>query len=107
MAIKSARDSISPERVSFLGDEAQRIGFHALPNRVQGTELCAVQATDHSPVTVTIFRASGVKRVEDYLGCHNQTDGSDLPALALLRAFEDSIDAVAATSRWTRPAGAR
>ena len=55
-----AQDSISPEALLFLQREAERIGFFALPDSLNGTPLCADWATDHSTATVTVFRRDGV-----------------------------------------------
>ena len=97
-----ARDSVSPEALLFLAREAERIGFYALPDRLEGTDFCADWATDHPTVTVTIFRAAGVKSVRDYHGCSERADHSVRPAIAQLRTFESMIDGVAASFRWVR-----
>ena len=104
---RSARDSVSPEGLVFLAREAQRIGFFALPESLEGTAYCADLATDHPTVTVTMFHSGGVKRVRDYHGCYERSDHSVLPAVSQLRTFERMIDGVTASFRWVRPAGIR
>ena len=104
---RSAQDSVSPEALLFLQREAERIGFFALPDDLVGTPFCADSATDHPTVTVTVFRREGVKRVVDYHGCFERSDHSVRPAVAQLRTFEGTIDGVAASFRWIRPAKRR
>jgi hypothetical protein len=55
--------------------------------------------TDLPRATVSLFRGGGVKRVEDYHGC--------LDGPKELRRFQVSIDSVAGSSRWVRPAKIR
>ena len=104
---RSAQDSVSPEGLLFLAREAQRIGFFALPDSLEGTEFCADLATDHPTVTVTMFHSGGVKRVRDYQGCYERSDHSVRPAVSQLRTFERMIDGVTASFRWVRPAAIR
>jgi hypothetical protein len=104
---RSAQDVVSPEALLFLQREAERIGFFALPDKLEGTALCADWATDHPTVTVTVFRREGLKRVVDYHGCFERADHSVRPVVAQLRTFEEIIDGVTGSFRWVRPARRR
>ena len=93
---RTASDSVDPAAFRLLMDEAARIGFRALPDEIAESRLCGRMASDASSVIVTLFGAEGNKRVDDYRGCH----GGPRP----LRDFQDRIDSVAGSRRWTRPA---
>ena len=94
-----ASDSIPPERFRALAVEAERIGFDRFPASIVGTHLCRDRVTDLPRATVSLFRGGRVKRVEDYHGC--------LDGPKALRRFQVSIDSVAGSSRWVRPAKIR
>src|SRR5690242_15779041 len=105
---RTATDSISPEKLEWLVQEAGRIGFFALPPEIlKDHALCPVAATDHPGATVTIFRADSAHRVVDYLGCRVGSDTSATARLESLRQFESAIDSVAQSQRWVRPASLR
>jgi len=105
---RTATDSISPEQLGQLVQEAERIGFFELPPDIlKDSTLCPVAATDHPSATVTIFRADSAHRVVDYLGCRFASDASATERLEALRHFESAIDSVAQSERWVRPASLR
>jgi hypothetical protein len=98
-----ASDSLAPSAVAWLGGEAERVGFFALPPVIaQDSTLCSARATDHPTATVTIFHADAARQVVDYHGCYTGRNLSVAPAVARLRHFEEQIDSVARTDRWTR-----
>jgi hypothetical protein len=101
--VPAVTDSISPEGVLFLQQEAARIGFFALPAQIDRTNMCRDRATDNPTATVTIFTVAGVHAVRDYHGCFNGADHSVMLPLANLRTFEAQIDGVAGSFRWSRP----
>ena len=87
---------------------ADSVGFFTFPARIaDDPAVCGNQATDHPTATVTIHRAVGTHRVEDYLGCHGSEDApANRERLNRLRAWESAIDSVAGTNRWlTSPPG--
>lgn len=94
--LRTASDWVDTAAFRLLTDEAARIGFRGLPNEIAESRLCGRMASDASSVIVTLFGAQGNKRVEDYLGC--------LDGPRPLRDFQDRIDSVAGSRRWTRPA---
>jgi hypothetical protein len=104
---RTAQDSLSPEALLYLEREAERIGFFALPDSLEGSDLCADWATDHPTVTVTLFGPRGRKRVADYHGCFERSDHSVKPVVGRLRTFERMIDGVVGSFRWVRPAQRR
>jgi hypothetical protein len=90
--------------VEALVRRAGAAGFFELPEEITADPaLCRDRATDQPTVTVTIYRAAGVKRVVDYRGC------APAPAvegrLERLRALEAAVDSAAGSSRWARPGG--
>jgi hypothetical protein len=92
-----ASDSVAPAALEGLVREARRIGFWALPDKIDDSPLCGREESDYPIATVAIHTGSGSKRVVDYLGC--------LGAPRPLRAFEARIDTVAGTRRWMPPRG--
>ena len=99
-----ARDSISPETVTWLRDEAERRGVLRLPAVIADDHsLCPDRATDNPTVTVSMFRRDGVYRVTDYHGCFLSSDHTTAPALEGLRHFEAEIDSVTRSNRWIQP----
>jgi hypothetical protein len=103
-----AASQVAPTTLATLVERARGAGFFALPTRLRDDRaLCPLVATDHPTVHVTIFAADTTHRVEDYHGCHADTDRSVVPALAGLRALEDAVDSAAGSARWVRPNGRR
>ena len=98
VAPASVADSVVLERTRCLGTGPERIDEHE-------PELCESYATDHPTVTVSIWRATGSKRVVHYHGC-GPVGGASEPLLRLRRlaSLEAAIDSVAGTRRWVRPA---
>ena len=101
----SEGDTIAPAEFTRLLVGAERAAFDSLPTRVSDDQsLCRLRATDHATVVVTIFRPSGVRRVEDYTGCYVESDPPRMaPGLMALRVFESSVDRTAGVSRWVKP----
>ena len=95
-------DSIAPASVTWLVQQADRIGLAKLPSVIaDDSTLCTVRATDHPTVTVAVYRGGSETRVVDYLGCYAAPDLSVAAPLARLRHFTAQIDSVANTARWT------
>lgn len=95
-------DSIAPDQVSWLVQQADRIGLAKLPPVIaEDSSLCTVRATDHPTVTVALYRPGATRRVVDYRGCYAGPDLSVAAPLARLRRFTGQIDSVARTARWT------
>ena len=102
-----ATDRVTPDAVRGLLTQAAALGFDSLPEVIANdARLCPDRATDHLTVTVTLFRPTGAKRVEDYLGCRASSDDSSNVTVRL-RAFENAVDSAAGSSRWLRPADRR
>ncbi|HET9440914.1 MAG TPA: DUF6438 domain-containing protein [Longimicrobiales bacterium] len=99
----AAADTIPNTALPHLAAEAERVGFYAFPDLIQGdSALCAMEATDHPSATITIHRGSEFKRVQDYTGCH-AASGDTVSAQRLrgLRQFQALVDSVAGSARWT------
>jgi len=100
-----ATDTVDAAGFEWLLGEAQRIGFHDLPERIgEDRDLCPQTATDHPSHITTIF-GERTNRVDHYTGCYAL--GAELrqvEALVRLRRFESAIDSVAGAARWIRPA---
>ena len=97
-------DSVPLETLTMLVRRANTIGFARLPNRLMSdTALCAIVATDHPTITVTIYSGASVRSVEDYHGCRRR-DGAIPDQLHQLRAYEAAIDTATGAQRWIRPA---
>jgi len=95
-------DSIAPDKVTWLVQQADRIGLAKLPPVIaEDSTLCTVRATDHPTVTVALYRPGMTTRVVDYRGCYAGPDLSVATSLARLRRFTGQIDSVARTARWT------
>lgn len=95
-------DSIAPDKLSWLVQQAERIGLGTLPPVIaEDSMLCTVRATDHPTVTVALYRPGATIRVVDYRGCYAGPDLSVATPLARLRRFTGQIDSVARTARWT------
>ena len=96
--------NVGPDAFRALAEEADRIGFRALPPVIQDDpSLCAVRATDHPTVTVTLFRRNTSFPVADYQGCFASNAGHALhtaAGVAQLRHFESMIDSIADSRRW-------
>jgi hypothetical protein len=98
-------DSIAPAQVAWLVQEAERLGFFALPPVIENdSTLCPLRATDHPGATVTISRADSTYRVVDYLGCYSDHDLAVNQRVRQLRGLEIEIDSIAHSSRWVKPA---
>lgn len=98
------RDSISPGIVSWLRDEAGRLGVLELPAVIEDDRsLCPDHATDHPTAIVRIFGGDRVHRVTDYHGCFLTREHATAPAVQRLRHFEAEIDSVTGSRRWIRP----
>ncbi len=105
---RTAADTVPPATILTLLREAESLGFFELPDVIaDDRQLCPDRATDHHTATVTIYRAAGLKRVEDYRGCYARRDHSVVPVIGRLRAFETAIDSAANSGRWVRPASRR
>lgn len=100
---RTATDSVSPNLLDSMVNEADRMGFEAMPDTIVGSRFCPQAVTDNPTATVTIFRSDKVSTVVDYHGCMDRTDPPAYPELARLRGFERSIDVVLKTERWARP----
>lgn len=102
----AVRDSIPPEGFLRLLAEAERSGFHDLPERIDTSSvLCPVVATDHATVTTTIVAGDRAKRVQHYTGCREASPPHrPVPELERLHTFYAAVDSVAGASRWIRPA---
>jgi hypothetical protein len=89
--------------VAELARRAEAAGFFDLPEDVTADRaLCRDRATDMPTATVTIYRASGIKRVVDYRGCAPEPAAE--PRLERLRALQAAVDSAAGSQRWARPA---
>jgi hypothetical protein len=98
-------DSIVPSEVAWLLEEAERLGFYALPAKIaEDSTLCPLRATDHPTATVTLSRNDSAHTVVDYHGCYASHDLAVVPRLEQLRRLEVEIDSVAQSSRWVGPA---
>ena len=96
-------DSIPPRDFGWLAERATASGFFKLPMVIaQDRRLCPIEATDHSTVTVVIYRRDSLTRVVDYLGCYSGNDLSVVAPVGQLRHFENQIDSVAHSARWIR-----
>jgi hypothetical protein len=103
-----AIDSVAPGAVEALAAEAARIGFHRLPEELRAEKrLCPVLVTDHQTVTMTIYRAAAVNRVEFYTGCYRDAarygtplEDRVVPELRPLVRFIVSIENAADIARW-------
>lgn len=85
---RTAADTVPPATILTLLREAESLGFFELPDVIaDDRQLCPDRATDHHTATVTIYRAAGLKRVEDYRGCYARRDHSVVPVIGRLRAF--------------------
>ena len=94
--------------LAALVQRAEAFGFFALPARLErNSSLCTDWATDHPTVTVTIYRATGAKAVEDYHGCFSRVDHSVVDVVRQLRDFERAVDSATGSQRWVRPARRR
>jgi len=103
-----ASDRVTPEAVRDLIVRAEQLGFDTLPEVIAyDKRFCPNVATDHPTATVTLFRRTGSKRVEDYLGCFLRSDHSVVSVVERLRLFETAIDSTARSARWVRPARRR
>lgn len=103
--LRTETDSIAPSEVAWLLEEAERLGFYALPETIaEDSTLCPLRATDHPAATVTIFREDSTHTVVDYHGCYASHDLGVVPRLEQLRRLEVEIDSVTRSSRWVRPA---
>ena len=103
-------DSVSPEAVADLGEQAVEAGFYALPDRIiDDPALCSMPATDHPSVIVSYFGRTSAKTVDHYTGC--SVEGTDspthAPAIVRLIALENLIDSTANVVRWQRQPGSR
>ncbi len=97
-------DAVPPATLATLVRRAEALGFFALPDRLLGDpSLCPLAATDHATATLTIFRAAGVKVVEDYQGCFARA----VDVVGRLRALETAVDSAVGSRRWARPARRR
>jgi hypothetical protein len=85
----------SPEAFRTLAEEAERIGFRALPPSIAGSPLCGRRRTDAPGAVVTLYAATAVRVADDH-GCEG--------APASLRRYQARIDSAAGTSRWVRAA---
>lgn len=112
-----AREKVPARTLSELMAAADRIDFFSLPSRVaDDRELCAVRATDHPGVTITVFGVT-TKSVDYGTGCYvRSTDSTTTsgargiarhPRLTSLTAFAKVIDSTLGTARWVRPAARR
>jgi hypothetical protein len=106
---RTASDTVPDAGFVRLLGEAERIGFDALPERIDtSSSLCPVVATDHPSVTTTIVTGAHVKRVEHYTGCYGPApDHAPVPELVAAMRFYALIDSVAGAARWIRPAQPR
>jgi len=111
------RETVAPQTLGDLFGAADRAGFFGLPARVESDrELCAVTATDHPGVTITVFGAT-TSAVHYYTGCYiRSTDSTSTspapgitrhPRLTRLSAFASAIDSALGSARWVRPAARR
>lgn len=104
-AASTAADSVAPAKVVALLSQAEATGFFTLPDTLQlDAAYCPDRATDLPTATVTIFRPTRAKTVVDYHGCNALSNPTTAAALTRLRAFEEAIDSVANTGRWSRSA---
>jgi hypothetical protein len=103
---RTASDTIPRAKAAQLLARAGQVGFFQLPDRTaDDSSLCPLRATDHPTVVVAVFSSAGAKRVEDYTGCYVSTDPLRVAErLERVRAWQQSIDSVAGSSRWVRPA---
>jgi hypothetical protein len=98
-------DSITPAQVEWLVEEAERIGFYALPKVIaDDSTLCPLRATDHPTATVTLYLDDSAHTVVDYQGCYASHDRGVAPTVQQLRRFETEIDSVAGVSPRALPA---
>ncbi len=111
------RETVAPQTLGELIGAADRAGFFGLPTRVESDrELCAVTATDHPSVTITVFGAT-TSAVHYYTGCYIRSRDSTStspapgitrhPRLTRLSAFTNAIDSALGSARWVRSAARR
>jgi hypothetical protein len=104
---RTHRDTVSADGFAYLLAMADRIGFYELPDRIdEGDQTwCRDYATDHPTYIAAIYAASSHKRVAYYTGCYSGAGDHTVPeSLGRLRQFYATIDSVAGSSRWIRPA---
>jgi hypothetical protein len=102
-------DSISASAFGRLLSALERGNFFSLPANIQNDPaLCALQATDHPSVVISVYRGPEVKQVQDYTGCHaGPADNASGVRLETLRKLDEVIDSTAGSARWVRPASRR
>ena len=83
-----------PNALQHISQLAMMIGFNALPDTIQSSPLCGPFATDLPTAITGIYGGAIMKRVVHNKGCRW--------APGALTALEDSIDALAVSSRWVR-----
>ena len=81
-----------PNALQHIFQLTMMIGFKALPDTIENSPLCGPFATDFPTAITGIYGRAITKQVVDYKGCR-WTPGA-------LTVLEDSIDALAASSRW-------
>ena len=97
--------TVAPATFRRLVGDVGASGLGAMPAAVRGDPaLCPAFRTDAAHAIVAVFRASGVRRVDVYLGCRATPGGDFVPRVRRLVALADAIDAAAGTRRWLRDA---
>jgi hypothetical protein len=100
---RSANGLVTSSVLDSLYARAVRVDFFAFPDTLVGNPpFCDSYATDSPTATVTINTNTGKKSVVDYHGCFAKSPTSKVK-LSELRAFEDAIDSLAASTRWIQP----
>lgn len=99
-----ATDTAPPGTYESLVTHARAIGFYELPPDIlKDSVFCRLAETDAPTVVTSIFTKGVVRRVSDYTGCVATTQRQVPPPIQKLRAFENEIDSVLRSSRWTGP----
>jgi len=104
-AMVAGTDSLPPRVFTRLLSLADSAGFFALPDSTLGhPALCTRVHTDAPSIIVSVYAAAtGLKRVNHYMGCEGGGDSTSAARLRRLEAFAAEIDREAGTSRWRSP----
>jgi uncharacterized protein DUF6438 len=104
---RTAIDTVPPWVADSLTYEAARIGFFALPDRIDaGSPLCPMLASDHPTITIGVF-GRATKQVVYYTGCYLPGNLGRAPSLEALGRLAARIDTLTRANRWIRPARSR
>ncbi len=96
-----AKSQISPQQVAQLVEAANAVNFFGLRDKYQRTEDgCKGVATDNPSVIISIKIGEREKTVDHYHGCLAEVDPYRIYPANLVE-FEDKIDDIVGTSRWT------